>query len=89
MTSSDDTHAAGAFTPRSAVSQPAKRLGAVNSGLNILFGTLGQVLLREIGSSSFHAGHHRAPTNHFGFYTLIGDRLFGTLERPNPPSFRP
>ena len=70
--------------------------------LKILFGTLGHAgvepfpeswrrrpLLREIGSSSFHAGHHRTPTNNFGFYTLIWDRLFGTLERPNHPSFRP
>jgi sterol desaturase/sphingolipid hydroxylase (fatty acid hydroxylase superfamily) len=68
----------------------------------LVFGTLGhagvepfpeswrlRLLLREIGSSSFHAGHHRTPTNNFGFYTLICDRLFGTLERPNHPSFRP
>lgn len=70
--------------------------------LNVLFGTLGhtgvepfpdswarQRVLREIGSSSFHAGHHRTPTTNFGFYTQIWDRLFATLERPNRPSFRP
>ncbi len=61
--------------------------------LNLVFGTLGhagvepfpeswkrRLLLREMGSSSFHAGHHRTPTTNFGFYTLIWDRLFGTLE---------
>lgn len=70
--------------------------------LNVLFGTLGhagvepfpeswqrRLLLREIGSSSFHAGHHRSPTTNFGFYTQIWDRLFGTLERPIRPTFRP
>lgn len=61
--------------------------------LNVLFGTLGHArvepfpewwsqnrLLREIGSSSFHAGHHQHPTNNFGFYTQIWDRLLGTLK---------
>lgn len=70
--------------------------------LNVLFGTLGhagvepfpeswqrRLLLREIGSSTFHAGHHRTPTTNYGFYTLIWDRLFGTLARPNRPTFRP
>lgn len=61
--------------------------------LNVLFGTLGHagvepfpewwsrnVLLREIGSSSFHAGHHQHPASNFGFYTQIWDRLLGTLK---------
>lgn len=61
--------------------------------LNVLFGTLGHAgvepfpewwsqnrLLREIGSSSFHAGHHQHPTSNFGFYTQIWDRLLGTLK---------
>jgi sterol desaturase/sphingolipid hydroxylase (fatty acid hydroxylase superfamily) len=62
--------------------------------LNILFGTLGHAgvepfpeswrrrqLLREIGSSSFHARHHRTLTTNYGFYTLAWDRLFGTLAK--------
>jgi Delta7-sterol 5-desaturase len=62
--------------------------------LNVFFGTLGhagvepfpeswqrRLLLREIGSSSFHAGHHRTPTTNYGFYTLVWDRLFGTLAK--------
>lgn len=70
--------------------------------LNVLFGTLGHAgvepfpeswnrhpILREIGSSSFHAGHHRTPNTNFGFYTQFWDRLFGTQERPNRPTFRP
>ena len=28
---------------------------------------------------SFHAQHHAEPTHNFGFYTLLWDRLFGTL----------
>lgn len=66
--------------------------------LNTLFGTLGHAgvepfpaswehrpVLREIGSSSFHAGHHRTPGKNYGFYTLLWDRLFGTLEKPDGP----
>ena len=60
--------------------------------INVLFGTLGHAgvepfpgawarlpLVRAIGSSSFHAGHHRTPATNFGFYSTIWDRLFGTL----------
>jgi sterol desaturase/sphingolipid hydroxylase (fatty acid hydroxylase superfamily) len=60
-------------------------------GLNILFGTLGHAgvepfpdswrhlpVLREIGSSLFHANHHADPERNFGFYTAIWDRIFGT-----------
>jgi len=63
--------------------------------LNVLFGTLGHCgvepfprkfrkvpLLRLIGTSTFHAGHHERPGYNFGFYTLFWDRLFGTLD-PN------
>jgi len=61
--------------------------------LNVLFGTLGHAgvepfpaawsrlpLLRDVGSSSFHAAHHRAPGTNFGFYTTVWDRLFGTRD---------
>lgn len=61
--------------------------------LNVFFGTLGHAgvepfpaawgrsrVLREIGSSSFHAGHHQTPARNFGFYTQVWDRLFGTLK---------
>ncbi len=60
--------------------------------LNVAFGVLGHVgvepfprawvswpALRHIGTSSFHAQHHAEPTHNFGFYTLLWDRLFGTL----------
>jgi sterol desaturase/sphingolipid hydroxylase (fatty acid hydroxylase superfamily) len=36
-------------------------------------------VLRHIGTSTFHAGHHHYGRGNFGFYTLIWDRLFGTL----------
>lgn len=62
-------------------------------GLNVLFGTLGHSGvepfpdwwntipgLRLIGTSTFHAGHHDSPSYNFGFYTLIWDKLFGTLD---------
>lgn len=65
---------------------------------NVVFGTLGHCgveplparmvrirLLRLIGTSTFHAGHHHSPNHNFGFYTLLWDRLFGTLD-PNYPS---
>jgi sterol desaturase/sphingolipid hydroxylase (fatty acid hydroxylase superfamily) len=62
-------------------------------GLNVIFGTLGHSgvepfprrlqevpLLRLIGTSTFHAEHHEHPRYNFGFYTLIWDKLFGTLD---------
>lgn len=61
--------------------------------LNVLFGTLGHSgvepfppvlrrlpVLRLIGTSTFHAGHHEHPVHNFGFYTLFWDKLFGTLD---------
>ena len=38
-------------------------------------------LLRDIGGSTFHARHHQDLRCNFGFYTLIWDRLFGTLRK--------
>ena len=36
-------------------------------------------LLNLVSTSSFHAGHHHEGVSNFGFYTLVWDRLFGTL----------
>jgi sterol desaturase/sphingolipid hydroxylase (fatty acid hydroxylase superfamily) len=36
-------------------------------------------LLRQLGTSTFHAQHHQDVHHNFGFYTLVWDRLFGTL----------
>lgn len=62
--------------------------------LNVLFGTLGHLgveplpawwsrtpILRYIAGSTFHARHHQDLNSNFGFYTLIWDRLFGTLRK--------
>ena len=61
--------------------------------LNVIFGTLGHSgveplpaawksipFLNLIGTSTFHAEHHEHPRYNFGFYTLIWDKLFGTLD---------
>ena len=61
--------------------------------INVVFGTLGHSgveplprglqtvpLLRLIGTSTFHAEHHEHRQFNFGFYTLIWDKLFGTLD---------
>jgi lathosterol oxidase len=61
---------------------------AINLGMGMLGhlgvepfpGWWGRVpLLREVGTSTFHAQHHQDIRHNFGFYTLIWDRLFGTL----------
>jgi lathosterol oxidase len=62
--------------------------------LNVLFGTIGHLgveplpawwgrvpLLRYLAGSTFHARHHQDLACNFGFYTLIWDRLFGTLRK--------
>lgn len=59
---------------------------------NLLFGIVGHLgvepaprqwiklpLLRYITTSTLHAEHHSTPAYNFGFYTLIWDRVFGTL----------
>ncbi len=60
--------------------------------LNVVYGTIGHLgvepmpdswqrarPLRYLSSSTFHAVHHRESGYNFGFYTLLWDRLFGTL----------
>jgi sterol desaturase/sphingolipid hydroxylase (fatty acid hydroxylase superfamily) len=60
--------------------------------LNVAFGLIGHLgvepyprrwlrlpLVRLISTSTFHAGHHQDRGHNYGFYTLIWDRLFGTL----------
>lgn len=62
--------------------------------LNLLFGTLGHLgvepfpaawarwpLLRNIGSSTFHATHHGDRNVNFGFYTDLWNRLFRTMRQ--------
>ncbi len=62
--------------------------------LNLIFGVIGHLgvepfprswaarpVLRHLGTSTFHAGHHHDRGGNFGFYTLIWDRLFGTLHQ--------
>jgi sterol desaturase/sphingolipid hydroxylase (fatty acid hydroxylase superfamily) len=59
--------------------------------INAIFGVLGHLgvepmpprwlawpIARSLGSSTFHAGHHRDPTGNFGFYTQLWDRLLRT-----------
>jgi sterol desaturase/sphingolipid hydroxylase (fatty acid hydroxylase superfamily) len=72
---------------------PASWLGmSTYLALNVAFGVLGHVGvepfprawvrwpgLRHIGTSTFHARHHADPSHNFGFYTLVWDRIFGTL----------
>jgi sterol desaturase/sphingolipid hydroxylase (fatty acid hydroxylase superfamily) len=61
--------------------------------LNVAFGTLGHVgveplparwarlpLVRHLGTSTFHAQHHAHKEHNFGFYTVVWDRVFGTLD---------
>lgn len=63
--------------------------------LNVLFGMIGHLgveplpawwrrvpLLATITGGTFHARHHQDVNCNYGFYTLIWDRLFGTL-RPD------
>lgn len=61
--------------------------------VNTIFGVIGHVgvepfpsgwvnwpLLRQVGTSTFHARHHQHPDYNYGFYTGIWDQLFGTLD---------
>jgi sterol desaturase/sphingolipid hydroxylase (fatty acid hydroxylase superfamily) len=73
---------------------PASWLGiCVYLALNLLFGLVGHLgvepfprawargwIVRHVGTSTFHAEHHARRQYNFGFYTLIWDRLFRTLD---------
>ena len=69
--------------------------------VNVLWGTLGHSGvepfparfrsvpgLRLLGTSTFHAEHHEHPGYNFGFYTLLWDKLFGTLDPEYDALFR-
>ena len=43
---------------------------------------------RQIGTSTFHAQHHRDVEHNFGFYTVVWDRLLGTLSPGYDGGFR-
>lgn len=72
---------------------PATWLGIIiYLTLNIVFGLVGHVgvepmpsswiklpVINYISTSTFHAEHHLDKDHNYGFYTLIWDRLFGTL----------
>ncbi len=60
--------------------------------LNVAFGMAGHLgveflparckelpVVKWLTTSTFHAGHHDGERHNFGFYTLLWDRLFGTL----------
>jgi len=60
--------------------------------VNIAFGLVGHLgveplpglwlrvpVLRYVSTSTFHSEHHQDKEHNYGFYTLIWDRLFGTL----------
>ncbi|MEV6525862.1 sterol desaturase family protein [Longispora sp. NPDC051575] len=60
--------------------------------VNLIFGVLGHLGLDPtpprirrsavfylVATPALHDGHHRDPRYNLGFYTTIGDRLFGTL----------
>jgi sterol desaturase/sphingolipid hydroxylase (fatty acid hydroxylase superfamily) len=73
---------------------PASWLGmSVYLVLNVVFGTIGHLgveplpqgwvrfpFARHLGTATFHAQHHAVPRANFGFYTLVWDRLFKTLD---------
>lgn len=44
-------------------------------------------IVRELGTSTFHARHHLDVGSNFGFYTVAWDRLFGTLSEDYDATF--
>jgi sterol desaturase/sphingolipid hydroxylase (fatty acid hydroxylase superfamily) len=63
--------------------------------VNVIFGMLGHlgieplpermrnnIVLKYLGTSTFHHQHHQDVHYNFGFYTTLWDRLFGTLLKP-------
>lgn len=68
--------------------------------INVVFGVIGHLgveplgrgwvrtpVAREIATSTFHAQHHLDPRSNFGFYTVVWDRLLGTLSPRYEPGF--
>jgi Delta7-sterol 5-desaturase len=68
--------------------------------LNVAFGTVGHLgveplprewlsvpVLGQVAGASFHAQHHQDKEHNFGFYTLLWDRLFGTVRPDYAESF--
>ncbi len=66
--------------------------------LNVAFGTIGHLgvgpflgripIINYIARSSFHAQHHQDMNHNFGFYSIVWDRLFGTLRARLPQTIR-
>jgi sterol desaturase/sphingolipid hydroxylase (fatty acid hydroxylase superfamily) len=68
--------------------------------LNVAFGTVGHLgvepvparwvgapVVGQVAGASFHAQHHQDREHNFGFYTLVWDRLFGTVRPDYAESF--
>ena len=68
--------------------------------LNVAFGTIGHLgvepmprrwarvpVIGQIAGASFHTQHHQDRNHNFGFYTLVWDRLFGTVRPDYAESF--
>jgi lathosterol oxidase len=80
---------------------PSSWLGmSLYLGLNTIFGGVGHLgveplpdgwvrlpVLRWIATSTFHAQHHGSAGYNLGFYTVLWDRLFGTLSPEYHRSF--
>ncbi len=74
------------------LSQASQVAIVIYLAFNLIFGLVGHLgvepapdawlklpVIRTISTSTFHAEHHHDKTHNFGFYTVIWDRLFGTL----------
>ncbi len=72
--------------------QPSWLGMSIYLAINVAFGTIGHLgveplpdgwkrwpLVNYLATSTFHAQHHQALEHNYGFYTLIWDKLFGTL----------
>ena len=68
--------------------------------LNVAFGTVGHLgvepvparwvripVIGYVAGASFHAQHHQDKGHNFGFYTLVWDRIFGTIRSDYAESF--
>lgn len=68
--------------------------------INVAFGTIGHLgveplpdkwkqvpILKYLSTSTFHAQHHQHLEYNFGFYTLLWDKLCGTLSPRYEPDF--